>query len=281
MEVARVEDLDDAALDRDLRFIRDHSSPLFLDGELAGSGTFISWDDEFGILTAHHVPHNPKDSGRRFDFSVSSTQKLGLSLVEHAHRFELEMRNLRPVDIAGPIDPSDLERGPDLAVIRLGGKATVVDIAARKSFYRVSHRTDERLAASLRDDGIFVVCGAAQEEEEQTGPELGFTEVTMQNLTTFYGGLHRRFDRDGYQYAELSVQRTGVDDPPDNFGGVSGGGLWRVPVERDVPNGYRIGPPVLAGVVFFQRVDNRREVLRCHTGDAVYRHALAAVRKRP
>jgi hypothetical protein len=51
------------------RRTRDYSVGIFLDGELAGSGTLIAWDDCFGILTAQHVPQNPDDSSRRFDFS--------------------------------------------------------------------------------------------------------------------------------------------------------------------------------------------------------------------
>ncbi|MBX3024687.1 hypothetical protein KF840_07240 [bacterium] len=281
----RIENVEDAALDAALRFIRNHTSPLFLDGALAGSGTFISWDDQFGILTAHHVPHNPLDSARRFDFSASSGQKLGLSLVEYAHRFELEMRYLGVSDIALPIDPADPCRGPDLAVIRLGNKASVQDIEARKSFYRLSYRTAERLEASLRADGIFAICGAAKEEERQAEPELGFSEVTVENLCTYYGGLvppHSRwFERDGYEYIEIDVRYPGVEDPPKKFGGVSGGGLWQIAVQPcpDDPTRFVVfDDPVLAGVAFCQGVvDPSRGFLRCHAGGVPYRQVLTGL----
>jgi hypothetical protein len=279
----QVADIDDATLDLALRFIRNHSSPLFLDGELAGSGTFVSWDDQFGILTAHHVPHSPLDSSRRLDFSESSSQKLGLSLVEHAHRFELEMRYLRVLDIAAPIDPTDLCRGPDLAVIHLGNRASVQDIEARKSFYRLSHQTADRLEASLCADGIFAICGAAKEEERQAVPELGFSEVTVENLCTYYGGLvppHSCwFERDGYEYIEIDVRYSGVDDPPKKFGGVSGGGLWQIAVKPSTDDPARyvvIDDPVLAGVAFCQGVvDPSNGFLRCHAGGAPYRQVLS------
>jgi hypothetical protein len=282
--MARIEDVDDAELDRALRFIRDHTSPLFLDGELVGSGTFIAWDDQFGILTAHHVPQNPLDSARRFDFT--SSQKLGFSLVEHAHRFEREMYHFRLVDVATPVDPRDPGRGPDLAVIHLGHKGLAEGIAARKLFYKISDRPEERLTSSLRDDGIFVVCGAAKEEEREGEPELGFSQVTVESLATYYGGLVRpdsqRFQRDGYGYVDMAVRYPGVDNPPRSFGGVSGGGLWRIPVEPgpDDPTRYIVdGDPVLAGLVFYQGVvDEHRGFLRCHAGDGVYRRVFAAVR---
>ncbi len=275
----------DTQLTPALRFIQDCSSPLFLDGELAGSGTFIAWDDEFGILTAHHVPNNPQDGARRFNFSADSAQKLGLSLVNFPHRFELEMRNLSIANVAGPIDANDLGRGPDLAVIRLGTKATVTDITARKTFYKTSHRSEERLRESARDDGVFVVCGAAKEAERLTGSELGFEEVATESLDTYYGGLvppyGRRFERDGYDYLELGAEYKGVDDPPSSFRGVSGGGLWRIPVDAVVHDErqYDISEPILVGVAFYQtEVIGNLRYLRCHAGDAVCTRVLNHLR---
>src|SRR5271169_6870325 len=58
------------------------STALILDGELAGSGTFIRSGKTYGILTAHHVIHNPHDRSRRFDFSAGSSQELGLVVID-------------------------------------------------------------------------------------------------------------------------------------------------------------------------------------------------------
>lgn len=270
------------ALDPKLRLIYAYSSPLFLDGVLAGSGTFITWADQYGILTAHHVPNNPVNSARRFDFSANSQQKLGLALAGYAHRFELDLRNLSIANIAGPIDIADPGRGPDLAVIKLGNSATVQAIAARKSFYRIDLDPAGRLERSLFDDGIFVICGAAKESEQTGGPELGFDEVTIEELTTYYGGLvppsGRRFERDGYRYAELGIHHDGPDTLPSTFGGVSGGGLWRVEVTANPKEGYIASDPVLSGVAFYEtEVIGHQGQIRCHAGDAIYNKTLNAL----
>lgn len=266
-------------LEPNLRLTYDYSSPLFLDKTLVGSGTFIAWKDQFGILTAHHVPHNPLDATLRFDFSAGSDQRLGVALAAHAHCFEFQIRNLSLVDIAAPIDTEDHGRGPDLAVIKLGNKAVVDAIAARKLFYRLDVHTTERVERSLRDDGIFVVCGAAKECERAGGPELGFTEVMIEELTAYHGGMvppsGRRFERDGYRYAELGVEYASHEDLPGTFGGVSGGGLWHIDVSKAADGTYKVSEPILAGVAFYQTaVVNQQRMIRCHAGDAVYVHAL-------
>jgi hypothetical protein len=131
MEILKVGDPElTPLLEPQLRLIYGYSSPLFLDKTLVGSGTFVTWKDQFGILTAHHVPHNPPLASLRFDFSAGSDQRLGVALAEHAHCFEFQMRNLSLVDIAVPVDTADDGRGPDLAVIKLGNKAVVEAIAA-------------------------------------------------------------------------------------------------------------------------------------------------------
>ncbi len=268
-----------SVLDPKLRLIYTYSSPLFLDGALAGSGTFIKWADQYGILTAHHVPNNPVNFAMRFDFSANSQQKLGLALAGYAHRFELELRNLSIANLAPPINLADPGRGPDLAVIKLGNSATVQAIAARKSFYRIDFDPLGRLEQSMVDDGIFVICGAAKESEQTGGPELGFDEVIIEELTTYYGGLvppsGRRFERDGYRYAELGINHDGPDTLPSTFGGVSGGGLWRIEVTASTEKGYTVSDPVLSGVAFYEtEVIAHQGQIRCHAGDAVYNVTL-------
>ena len=79
--------------DRALSEISHFSTMLALDGEFAGSGTFITCGGKHGILTANHVVHNPENPHMRFNFN-SAHQKLGLVVEEIPHRFQLEMGGL-------------------------------------------------------------------------------------------------------------------------------------------------------------------------------------------
>jgi hypothetical protein len=153
----------------------------------------------------------------------------------------------------------------------------------RKLFYRLDLQTAERLEHSLQDDGIFVVCGAAKERERTGGPELGFTEVMIEEVTAYHGGMvppSGRFRRDGYHYAELDVEYASHEDLPGTFipgtfGGVSGGGLWRIEVGKAADGTYAVSEPLLAGVAFYQTpLVNQHRMIRCHAGDGVYVHTL-------
>src|SRR6266567_7067283 len=108
------------------------STILVLDGKLAGSGTFIKCGDLYGILTAHHVVHNPKDPARRFTFT--GTQKLALLIDTRAHLFEIDVCACRCVDIGTPVAE---ETGPDLSVILLPAPR-LGTLKAKKDFYNIS-----------------------------------------------------------------------------------------------------------------------------------------------
>jgi hypothetical protein len=58
----------------------------------------------------------------------------------------------------------------------------------------------------------------------------------------------------GFDYIELGCDRSSSASVPDSFGGVSGGGVWKV--EIDSPDGSAgseiLGEVILCGVAFYQ-----------------------------
>jgi hypothetical protein len=57
---------------------------------------------------------------------------------------------------------------------------------------------------------------------------------------------------------------------PRSFGGVSGGGLWRVWLYRTTPDGEIDWKISLHGVAFYELpIVNERRIIRCHGGRSV------------
>jgi len=139
-------------------FLMDFSTPLILDGELAGSGTFIKCGKLRGILTAHHVVHNPKDSKRRFDFSGGRNQQLALAVVDkRSHSFVVPVAALNCVDVGEPSEEGNESYGPDISVIILPERVAA-DIEVRKLFLNVSIHRSKRTSDCQSPDGL--VCTA-------------------------------------------------------------------------------------------------------------------------
>src|SRR5438552_13651800 len=201
------------------------STVLILDGDFVGSGTFIKWGDQHGILTAHHVVHNPYDSRRRFNFT--SNQKLALQVEEDRdHWFDIDLCACRCVDVGVPV--SD-EQGPDLSVIVFPSVGLGTP-KAKKEFYDISVNRQAKLEKSLLNTGAFVFAGCPQSKfEVLSGPTSG-----DQRLISAHAGAFtlpdRRYEEAGFDFVELIVSYHSQSEALESFAGMSGGGVWRIPL---------------------------------------------------
>ena len=60
-------------------------------------------------------------------------------------------------------------------------------------------------------------------------------------------------------------------DLPTSFGGVSGGGVWQVPLIRDRQGDLEADDYILSGVAFYQtKLDGNHRLIRCHGRKTVY-----------
>jgi hypothetical protein len=252
------------------------STLLVLDGKFVGSGTLIKCDDTYGILTAHHVVHNPKDPSLRFNFT--GTQKLSLLIETRAHHFEIDVRACQCVDIGVPVAD---QRGPDLSVIVLP-KARLGTLKAKKDFYNISARSEEKLDKALCDHGFFIFagCPACLSAEVLAHGESG------QNLFLPIVGactsLVRRYDEGSFDYLELNVSYQPPSEAIQSFAGMSGGGVWRIPLikrETDPIDRVTFNEPVLAGVAFYQTgVEAGKCRIRCQGGRSIFVRTLQGLR---
>jgi hypothetical protein len=263
------------------RSLNDFSTPIILNGQPAGSGTFIKSDGIFGILTARHVIHNPKDRSRTFDFSITSDQQLGLSLINHrGHSFILPMCVLSAVDV-GPVVKDDA--GPDISVIVLP-EANVGSIAARKSFIDISILTEERIDKCSSANGVWYVAGFPQFYQRVSEFQPGPVRSTYIPMLTLRSEIRQWSQKDGFDYLQFGIdalklvhttERLGDVTTPNTFGGLSGGGVWKIPTKSSPNGGAPLllpGEALLAGVAFYE-IRNEKGMLkelRCHGPRSIY-----------
>lgn len=250
-------------------FVRLYETESGQDAELAGSGTLVQVDDRHGILTAYHV----------LDY-LRNTKEIGLIL---ATRFEpslhspmLKAEVLRPLKIAQGRKQSE---GPDLGLLILP-EADVGLLKAKKSFYNLS-RYRERVLDNppAHNEGIWFLCGFAGELTSELLPERGYARVKVFWGDCGVGWVDREYCVGEFDYFEFEARYGGINEPPQSFGGFSGGGLWQVPLIRTPAGALKPKELLLSGVAFYQsaRTEERR-LIKCHGRRSVYLHATQAVR---
>ncbi len=266
----RVKDLPSSLLDSVANFVSRFSTPLILNDSLAGSGTFIKCGRTHGILTAHHVVHNPKDRSRRFDFSWISPQRLGLPLVNRPHLFDLPMRSLVCVDVGVPTDEYS---GPDLAVLILP-ESEIGKVTGRMSFVDISVKREERLAEALAPNGLWAVAGSPAYCQRTLGPSHGFGTVVDHPCAVAYAAIGERADDGEFDFLHLNFHASSGDEMPSSFEGMSGGGVWKLRLQQNretLALTVDFNATILAGVCFYEILSQKKpEALRCHGGKSIY-----------
>jgi hypothetical protein len=217
-----------------------------------GTCTFVSTHGARFLLTAAHV------------WDTIENQKLDLSL-----RLQREPVPLRvPRESIEPTRHGPIGRaidGPDLAFLRLPDfLADKVEV--HKAFYDLDRR-----AASPRPlppNPYWVFAGAPQAYDRPQGPQ---TEMRFMIVAS---SIIRTHKSQGYDYVDVVLDPDSPVGLPPNFGGVSGSGLWQVPLQFSrVAN--PVGLPHLSGVAYYEQRDSTgggTRFIRCHGIRSLYDH---------
>jgi len=218
-----------------------------------GSGILVRDSSSHYLLTAAHV----------WEDRLSHAEDIGVTVQEGIdHCFRVHRDSLAAL---GPVRPgTEPERGPDLVFLRLP-EERVGGIEAFRSFYNLDR---ERPGIKVAGAGTRLLIGAPK--------ELG--EFTETHATVCISGLFTEvrsapYVIGDYDYIDLDVDLS-MAGVPQNFGGVSGSGLWSVDLFES-PEPGRIGWSFrLEGVAFYQFgvVDGHRTI-RCH-GPRSIRNAM-------
>jgi hypothetical protein len=239
--------------------------------EIIGSGTLISWNQHFGILTAEHVTSFPPDPRLRLDTSWTSNQRLRLLLDDRVSTFGFEARALRIHTLGKSVERGF---GPDLAVIQLPLVSELATLQAKRSFWSLTHESSAKLAKALDPLGCMVIAGHPGEDQTNVGSRGGFQEVTLAPGLVGFTGQQAYLEHGGFDYIEVASLRDATNQAPNSYAGISGGSLWRIPIMRkpkDNNSQVYPGPLTLAGVPNYEFIEGPGKVrVRAHGPKSIY-----------
>ena len=238
---------------------------------LIGSGTFITVGDITGILTAEHVVKLLDDT------SFNGPPKfLGLVIQKHEHRYTIEREHIKIHKIArGTVD----SEGPDLAFIGIP-LAELGTIRAVKSFYNLQQDRKRMLSSPPKSNlGAWAICGAP-DIETTNGKSTQGLKLKGFNSYCFFGGDPRIYDMDKFDYLEMTVRYDCHPDIPESFGGISGGGVWQIPLIQMTNGEIKPKEYLLSGIAFYQTEKyGSRRFIRCHSRKSIYDIAYGSIKK--
>jgi hypothetical protein len=227
-------------------------------GELrpAGSGTLVSFCDSYYVLTAAHVWHGT-DGGTD---GLSRADNILIPLKERqSMRFSIARDLIVPFGPAIP--PEWNEWGPDVIMLRLPPGRIGSIQAVGRSFYPLSKKRAMNidgietlfLVGAPADRGVFTATGAFPEVQA----------MLLGKFTDTYLALRASRDlRSDFDFVDIGVDNR-LPGVAKRFGGVSGGGLWKVYI-------YQTGEAwesfkVLVGVAYWEEpFDDDGLMVRCH-----------------
>lgn len=252
--------------DYSVGFLRVESTPRGQDAVLLGSGTLVSIGSIRAILTAHHVMS-----------ILPSTGRLGLILERTPQQHTVDTQGLTYLKIARGVTDAD---GPDLGAV-VFAPSIAGAIAARKTFYNLELRR-EQLLTSPPDlhDGFWFVNGFVAEMTVEERERDGFGLLKGFYNLSGAGGPEGAIVVGEHDYFAFPVSYGDRSVAPKSFGGMSGGGLWQVPLTRNAQGQIEHRKPLLSGMVFYQEVTAETScAVKCHGRQSVYRVAYEAIRR--
>jgi hypothetical protein len=214
--------------------------------ELAGTGTFVAIEGSHYILTAAHVWWEVLKPACKLGISI----RIGKDL---PHKFLIGIETIEAVGMPRLGDWG--EWGPDMILLRIP-PIQVGTIEAFRVFYNLSAKRKVLKATDHLETWMLIgtprALGAFSKTEAHVKPRA--FQATTAELQS----------RDGFDYIDVEVHWP-ARDVPVNFGGVSGGGLWKVQLFTEPATGRLDYVATLEGVAFYD-LGSTGEFggIRCH-----------------
>jgi hypothetical protein len=239
------------------KVIKDYMAILIFDDGQIGSGTFVTTCGFDGVLTAWHVAEH-----------LSRFQEFALCVADYPHGLWRSSDLVEHIPVGVVPKDSAPEDGPDLSFLIIRDPALLEELHRVKSFYPLDSSRAPCIHPLLNQRIWWGVAGSPYEslkridENYQGGP--------LTRLLNFVGADRFPFQmlqKGDFDYLKLTVP-SGDAPFPDDYGGMSGGGFWLMPMEIDPSGDQRTishRAPILAGVEFAQSSwENGERILTGH-----------------
>ncbi|MGD0663270.1 MAG: hypothetical protein ABSD38_34930 [Syntrophorhabdales bacterium] len=260
--------------------IQSYSTPIVMhsrgpDGEqfaeLKGSGTFVVSLGTFAILTAAHVVQKlEKEVRENRPFALAPY----VQECEHRYLIKSEFLNLKVV-ARGEVDAV----GPDIGLVGLP-EAAIGWIKASRSFYDLDAAVADMERPDFLDADRYlsVLCGTPDLSKADLPSERGYTGTRQYAQLCFSCFLGSPSVIDDFNYYDTEVVYDEGRSLPESFKGVSGGGLWIVPLRQREGFSVKAGKPMLHGVAFYQTAkEGSLRKIRCHGPAGIYGQVREAI----
>ncbi|HEV7401688.1 MAG TPA: hypothetical protein VGO11_02135 [Chthoniobacteraceae bacterium] len=218
------------------------SVPLWSGRRFIGSGTLVSANGNYGILTAHHVSKLWNES-----------EPLCLNIAQFDHIFYVPPPMVQHIVIGEYSENRPGSDGPDLALFRILDPAKIESLKARKMFLNLDvHSVETVTKFPLEAQQCFVV---GCPDEIKLGELVSDAPPVWSGQALFSAQVDFRLRsiRGEFDYVEM-LTYSGIHGFPATFKGVSGGGIWAFMLRRSAedPSIVNSLSPELIGVAFYQ-----------------------------
>jgi hypothetical protein len=193
-------------------------------------------------------------------------------------QYTIDIQGISYVQIArGTCDPE----GPDLGAVVLSPSIAAA-IGAKKVFYKLDTYRDQILSLPPDiHDGFWFVNGFVDEKTIEERDIDGYDLVKGFYNLNGAGGPEQVTVVGNHDYYDFPVSYGGRSVAPKSFGGMSGGGLWQVPLICSVQGEIKHKKPLLSGVVFYQEQTTEAYCgVKCHGRQSVYSVAFDAIKQK-
>ena len=242
--------------------------------EIFGTGVLVSVLGHKFILTARHVT----------DFIIESGYDLVIFLA--LQKSDQLICRLEDLDLKSYVfdlgKGPDEESGPDLSLIVLSPDK-IESLVGSKSFSNLDLYRDSVLSSGMtleefRSTSFFIQGHPAENllVDEKVG------RFSVHNYTCFTFPSGYKLSEDGHDYLNFPVGGEYCSypfpDSPDlrwhdvlDWGGVSGGGVWKMDLRRSEEGRIKFSPPILFGIAFYQRKkDGKAYEIKTHGPVSIY-----------
>jgi hypothetical protein len=143
--------------------------------------------------------------------------------------------------------------------------------AAKKTFYNLDVRRD-RLITTPPDDmeGFWIASGFVEELTRVDASPSGYSRLKAFCNFGAIGGARNYVTRNSFDYVEFPISSP-EPGSPHNFGGMSGSGLWHIPLDDKSDGSLLVREHLLQGIVYYQDPYVESESrLHCHGTRSIY-----------
>ena len=238
---------------------------------LRGSGTLVRVGNTYGVLTAAHVWRVIRDLPEVGIYLYPARKREIHSITE----------DMQVVDAVVFESGLDDEFGPDIAFVRLRDtKAAAIE---KHAIFLSLEKDEQKANATAPDNSMIVdvVVGGV----EELGQKINMHEdrkLVIQNSLANTGRTKVLEDgRDGFDRLEFTSEPGPEFVLPTSYGGMSGGGCFRVYFPA---NGGTDAEPIafhLLGVAFYEtKLDGKADKIICHGRNSIRGKLLPAIREK-